>query len=143
MFSHSQQSNLSNRYLQQQHHPPSHRAPSSLPPPTQGHPGFAALSQQSVSNGNHSSLFTSSFGQNGQQHSLASQAAQMGFANATNAVSLDQMNLNAGQGAISAKGRIREVWKNNLNQEMAMLRQLVERYPIIAMVRLQRCEARD
>jgi CCR4-NOT transcription complex subunit 7/8 len=34
------------------------------------------------------------------------------------------------------KGRIREVWKHNLHEEMAVLRDLVEKYPYIAMVRL-------
>jgi CCR4-NOT transcription complex subunit 7/8 len=33
------------------------------------------------------------------------------------------------------KGRIREVWKHNLHEEMAVLRDLVERYPYVAMVR--------
>ena len=33
------------------------------------------------------------------------------------------------------KGRIREVWKNNLHEEMAVLRDLVDKYPYIAMVR--------
>ena len=32
------------------------------------------------------------------------------------------------------KGRIREVWKHNLHEEMAVLRGLVEKYPYIAMV---------
>jgi CCR4-NOT transcription complex subunit 7/8 len=32
------------------------------------------------------------------------------------------------------KGRIREVWKHNLHEEMANLRELVDRYPYIAMV---------
>jgi len=30
--------------------------------------------------------------------------------------------------------RIREVWRNNLAQEMQMLRSLVEKYPYISMV---------
>ena len=32
------------------------------------------------------------------------------------------------------KGRIREVWKHNLHEEMAVLRELVDKYPYIAMV---------
>ena len=32
------------------------------------------------------------------------------------------------------KGRIREVWKHNLHEEMATLRKLVDHYPYIAMV---------
>lgn len=65
---------------------------------------------------------------------LGSQAAQMSFANAP----LQQQAHNgvgeAGQRAIANKGRIREVWKGNLHEEMAILRQLVDRYPYIAMV---------
>lgn len=34
------------------------------------------------------------------------------------------------------KGRIREVWKHNLHDEMASLRDLIDRYPYIAMVRI-------
>ncbi|KAK4236399.1 hypothetical protein C8A03DRAFT_35705 [Achaetomium macrosporum] len=34
---------------------------------------------------------------------------------------------------IAQKGRIREVWKHNLHEEMANLRDLVDRYPYIAM----------
>lgn len=33
------------------------------------------------------------------------------------------------------KARIRDVWKHNLEEEMALLRELVEEYPYIAMVR--------
>lgn len=36
---------------------------------------------------------------------------------------------------VQNKGRIREVWKHNLHEEMATLRDLVDRYPYIAMVR--------
>jgi CCR4-NOT transcription complex subunit 7/8 len=32
------------------------------------------------------------------------------------------------------RGRIREVWKHNLEEEMAVLRDLVDKYPYIAMV---------
>jgi CCR4-NOT transcription complex subunit 7/8 len=35
---------------------------------------------------------------------------------------------------VAQKGRIREVWKHNLHEEMANLRDLVDRYPFIAMV---------
>ena len=34
----------------------------------------------------------------------------------------------------AVKTRIRDVWKHNLAQEMAVLRQLVEKYPYISMV---------
>lgn len=35
------------------------------------------------------------------------------------------------------KGRIREVWKHNLHEEMAVLRDLIERYSYISMVRFE------
>ena len=65
---------------------------------------------------------------------LASQAAQISFAGA----SLQQQGHN-GMGELGArvmqnKNRIREVWNGNLKDEMAMLRQLVDKYPYIAMV---------
>lgn len=37
--------------------------------------------------------------------------------------------------ANQAKGRIREVWKHNLHEEMAVLRDMVDKYPYVAMVR--------
>lgn len=37
-------------------------------------------------------------------------------------------------GRMPAKGRIREVWKHNLAEEMAAIRDLVDKYPYIAMV---------
>ncbi|KAL1894704.1 CCR4-NOT core DEDD RNase subunit [Sporothrix stenoceras] len=37
------------------------------------------------------------------------------------------------QGRMPAKGRIREVWKHNLVEEMAAIRDLVDKYPYIAM----------
>lgn len=66
---------------------------------------------------------------------LASQAAQMSFAGANL-----QQQVHSGMGeqvarGVSNKGRIREVWKGNLHEEMAMLRHLVDKYPYIAMVR--------
>lgn len=36
-----------------------------------------------------------------------------------------------------SKSRIREVWRHNLHEEMAILRDLVDKYPYIAMVGLQ------
>ena len=43
-----------------------------------------------------------------------------------------RLALDAKAGAV--KTRIRDVWKHNLAQEMAVLRQLVEKYPYISMV---------
>jgi CCR4-NOT transcription complex subunit 7/8 len=65
---------------------------------------------------------------------LASQAAQMSFAGAN--VQPHGHNGMGESGTRGAnKGRIREVWKGNLNEEMALLRELVEKYPYISMVR--------
>jgi CCR4-NOT transcription complex subunit 7/8 len=65
---------------------------------------------------------------------LASHAAQLSFAHG----GLQQqghngMNEQGGRGVVN-KGRIREVWKHNLAEEMDTLRRLVDRYPYISMV---------
>ncbi|CAD6456764.1 29ce4554-32b8-46b6-a119-a303ea5d68b5 [Sclerotinia trifoliorum] len=64
---------------------------------------------------------------------LASQAAQMSFA----AAPLQQQGHNgmadSGTRGMRDKGRIRDVWKGNLHEEMAILRQLVDKYPYISM----------
>lgn len=64
---------------------------------------------------------------------LASQAAQMSFASANH----QGHNGMVDHGARSAanKSRIRDVWASNLNEEMAILRCLVDKYPYVAMVR--------
>jgi CCR4-NOT transcription complex subunit 7/8 len=79
---------------------------------------------------------------------LASHAARMGFAHAGN-LQQQQQQQHPGQqqqghvmgGELhptrnQVKGRIREVWKHNLHEEMATLRDLVDNYPFIAMVGL-------
>lgn len=76
----------------------------------------------------------------GHESGLGGQAARMGFHNATlqhpqhaqqqsHSMMGDQPTRNP-----LAKGRIREVWKHNLEDEMAVLRDLVQDYPYIAMV---------
>lgn len=67
---------------------------------------------------------------------LASQAAVMGFAHGA-ALQQQQAThdaLSAANQARTGHGRIREVWKHNLHEEMAVLRELIERYPYISMV---------
>lgn len=71
---------------------------------------------------------------------LASHAARMGFHGAT-ALQQQQHAQQGGHSVMSdhpariqAKGRIREVWKHNLEEEMAVLRTLVSNYPYVAMV---------
>ncbi|KAK1691223.1 CAF1 family ribonuclease [Colletotrichum godetiae] len=74
---------------------------------------------------------------------LGSHAARMGFAHAASLQQQQQHgqpqhNFGLDHGAAPArttqnKGRIREVWKHNLHEEMAVLRELVDKYPYIAM----------
>lgn len=75
---------------------------------------------------------------------LGSQAARMGFAHGAHLQQQQQQQqhhqqqshaLGEHQARNHAKGRIREVWKHNLHEEMAVLRDLVDKYPYIAMVR--------
>lgn len=65
---------------------------------------------------------------------LASQAAQMGFAHGGAQHQAHNGMIDTGARGAANKGRIREVWKGNLEEEMATLRQLVDKYPYIAMV---------
>ncbi|KAK5989194.1 CCR4-NOT transcription complex subunit 7 [Cladobotryum mycophilum] len=77
---------------------------------------------------------------------FGSQSARMGFAHGPGAAAALQQPQHGGQmqhnvlmdhptmrSQQSNKGRIREVWKNNLHEEMAVLRDLVDKYPYIAM----------
>lgn len=72
---------------------------------------------------------------------LASNAAVMGFAHGAaiqqqQAREAQRNRNNAATGGKQVpKNRIREVWQNNLGQEMQNLRELVEKYPYISMVR--------
>lgn len=50
---------------------------------------------------------------------------------------------NVGAGVFEYRGRrveIRDVWASNLDEEMANIRDIVEEYPYIAMVRAQRMQ---
>lgn len=68
---------------------------------------------------------------------LGSHAAQMGFAHGA-ALQRQEASESSGVGQSEwkgmAKGRIRDVWRGNLAQEMAVLRMMVEKYPYISMV---------
>lgn len=73
----------------------------------------------------------------GQGQGLASVAAQQGFARGAamqehTAHQLEAASLDSKSGANS---RIRQVWRHNLEQEMAVLRQLIIKYPYVSMVR--------
>jgi hypothetical protein len=70
---------------------------------------------------------------------LASHAAQIGFARGAQMQQQQLLQTHDGRLALETKAgavktRIRDVWKHNLAQEMAVLRQLVEKYPYISMV---------
>ena len=71
---------------------------------------------------------------------LASQAAIMGFTHGARLEERDQARqaLRRGSGASKGhiKSRIREVYKDNLVEEMQKLRDLVEKYPYVSMVKL-------
>ncbi|KAG8165689.1 hypothetical protein KVR01_004241 [Diaporthe batatas] len=75
----------------------------------------------------------------GHDSGLGGQAARMGFQNATlqhpQHAQQHSHSMMGDQPARNplAKGRIREVWKHNLEDEMAVLRDLVQDYPYIAM----------
>jgi CCR4-NOT transcription complex subunit 7/8 len=131
--------NLASHYQQ---YPHSQAHSSGLPPPSLGNnPGFMNANNPFAVNGNALSIAGGGFGGAGLGMSggtgLASQAAQMGFANA----SLQQQHGHNGVGEPGSRNRgkgesrTREVWKSNLAEEMAMLRQLVDKYQYIAMVR--------
>lgn len=76
---------------------------------------------------------------------FGSQSARMGFAHGPGAAGM-QLAHHGGQvhpglaehqplrSQGPNRGRIREVWKHNLQEEMATLRDLVDKYPLIAMV---------
>ena len=71
---------------------------------------------------------------------LGSQAAQMGFARGGqiqqpgHARDGRDGQYNIATKHASGNGRIRDVWRHNLAQEMAALRELVDEYPYISMV---------
>ena len=155
-YSHLQQAHLQQPQQQQQqqqqaqHHPAhAQSANTALPPPSLGgHPGFAAgnpntninpftLSGTGIANGMSVAGFTGAG--DGGGSGLASHAAQIGFARGAQMQQQQLLQTHDGRLALETKAggvktRIRDVWKHNLAQEMAVLRQLVEKYPYISMV---------
>jgi CCR4-NOT transcription complex subunit 7/8 len=83
------------------------------------------------------------FGVGSDSGSIGSHAARIGFTHGANLQHQQhiQQQSHGTQGEHTprgqAKGRIREVWKHNLHEEMAILRDLVDKYPYIAMVGIQ------
>lgn len=72
----------------------------------------------------------------GQGQGLASVAAQQGFARgaAMQEHSAHQLEAATMDPKSGAAGRIRQVWRHNLETEMAVLRQLIQKYPYVSMV---------
>jgi len=70
---------------------------------------------------------------------LASHNAQAAFAHGGQLQAQqhqrEALRRTGGAGKVLNKNRIREVWDHNLSQEMQNLRELVEQYPYISMVR--------
>lgn len=80
----------------------------------------------------------------GDQTGLGSHAARMGFAHGAQLQQQQQHPLQQAHNiggehptrtGNAAKNRIRDVWRHNLNEEMAVLRELVDDYPYVSMVR--------
>ena len=131
---------IAGHYAQYPPHSQAHTG--GLPPPSMANPSFMNpnnMGNPFAVNGNALSL-AGGFGGGGGLGTgggtgLASHAAQMGFAHGA---SLQQQAHNGvhegGQRGAASKGRIRDVWKSNLHEEMEHLRRLVDKYPYIAMV---------
>jgi CCR4-NOT transcription complex subunit 7/8 len=124
--------------------------------PTHGQPQGTHLGANQYMNANaqmspFSGVNGNSFGGNGlnggatfPDTGFGSQSARMGFAHGHSAAAMQHPHHGQTHHGLADhpsvrpqqnKGRIREVWKHNLHEEMAVLRDLVDRYPYIAMVR--------
>ncbi|KAI9677384.1 MAG: hypothetical protein M1817_006336 [Caeruleum heppii] len=129
-----------------QHHPHSIPSSSLVPPSLGGNPNFGnpnsnlnLFAPSTTSNAGFGGGFVGSggpalggLGGTG----LGSHAAQMGFAHGAALQRQEASNgtrLGPPDSKGMPKGRIREVWRGNLAQEMANLRTLVSRYPYISM----------
>lgn len=101
-------------------------------------PASSAYGASAFTPGAGSSVFNGgAIGGQGQGQGLASVAAQQGFARGAamqehTAHQLEAASMDSKSGANS---RIRQVWRHNLEQEMAVLRQLIIKYPYVSMVR--------
>lgn len=110
------------------------------------HPGFGAVPNGGANifgpqtgNAGLQGAFSTGAGLGNGGAGLASREAQMGFAHGA-ALQQQHGHEAANSNAYATKGsnsRIREVWRSNLKQEMGVLRQLIQKYPYISMVRAQ------
>ena len=121
-----------------QHHP-AQQQHGGLPPPTSNTGGFGPGNPAS----NSSPFAMNNHLNNGGfdrmlPDGLGGHSSQAGFARGG---PVQQLQLQGYDGLPQTKEeqRIRDVWKNNLAAEMENLRQLVEKYPYIAMVFLGLC----
>ncbi|KAL8923679.1 MAG: hypothetical protein Q9208_004431 [Pyrenodesmia sp. 3 TL-2023] len=139
-FSHVQQPQVQHHGSQ---HPPS--ASSNLPPPSfnahhtlsQGNSNSNINTFSQTSNGNGLAAGFGGTSGLGGGTGLASQAAVTGFhyGAALQLQAKEQIRRGSGTGSSKnpLKGRIRDVWRGNLAQEMQLLRSLVDKYPYISM----------
>lgn len=137
-FQHMQQSQYQQHQQPHQHHQAQHNAMQLPTPGLGGHPGFMSgmsLPGSNMNNGGFDGARLADGGGTG----LASHSAQMSFARGGQMPQPQQGRILEGQMGHDgktgqAKSRIRNVWKSNLASEMKALRQLVDKYPYIAMV---------
>lgn len=137
-FPHMQQSQYQPHQQPHQHHQAQHNAMQLPTGGLGGHPGFVSGMSLPGSNPN-SGGFDGARIADGGGTGLASHSAQMSFARGGQMPPQHQGRTHDGHHGSDgkpgpAKGRIRNVWKNNLASEMHTLRQLVDKYPYIAMV---------
>ncbi|KAL4806263.1 ribonuclease H-like domain-containing protein [Aspergillus unguis] len=148
-YSHLAQQAHLQQQQQPQHHPPhAQSSNTALPPPSLGgHHGFSGANLNSGLNpftlsgagvGNGMSVAGFAGAADGGGTGLASHAAQMGFARGAQMQQQQLHQAHDGRFTLEGKAggvktRIRDVWKHNLAQEMAVLRQLIEKYPYISM----------
>ncbi|KAI9805179.1 MAG: hypothetical protein M1825_001015 [Sarcosagium campestre] len=130
---------------QLQHHAQSLASSNLTPPTLGGHPNFGNPNSNLnlfAPSGAGGGGFAGGFGgpagpaAGGAGTGLGSHAAQMGFAHGA-ALQRQEANGAAGMNGLEArgmsKGRIRDVWRSNLAQEMTILRSLIDQYPYISM----------
>ncbi len=138
-FQHMQQPQYQQNHQPHQHHQAQHNAMQIPTARLGGHPGFMSGMSLPGANMNNSGFDGARLADGGGT-GLASHSAQMSFARGGQMPPPQQGRIMDGQigndgKAGQANSRIRNVWKSNLASEMKTLRQLVDKYPYIAMVK--------
>ena len=139
-FQHMQQPQYQHSQQPRQVHQTPHNAMQLPTGGLGGHPGFMsgmALPGANMNNGGFDGVRLADGGGTG----LASHSAQMSFARGGQMPQLGSGRIHDGQMGSDGKpnpgkSRIRNVWKSNLASELQTLRQLVDKFPYIAMVLL-------